>query len=132
MTEKDAVLSANLEFYRAFATRDFPAMAALWARRLPVVCIHPGWAALRERDAVVQSWQDILANPKAPRVMCHDEEAMLYGEVAVVTCEEDLGSGMLVATNLFAKEDGAWRMIHHQAGPLFQQERPAPQPRTLN
>jgi ketosteroid isomerase-like protein len=76
----------------------------------------------RGRDAVLQSWRDILANPDAPRLMCHDEEAALYGDLAIVTCEEDLGSSTLVATNIFAKEDGAWRMIHHQAGPLLMTE----------
>ena len=25
----------------------------------------------------------------------------------------------LVATNVFAREDGVWRLIHHHAGPLF-------------
>jgi hypothetical protein len=53
MTEKDRVLSANLEFYRAFARRDVEAMDGLWARTLPVSCIHPGWMALREREAVL-------------------------------------------------------------------------------
>jgi ketosteroid isomerase-like protein len=123
MTETDAVLSANLEFYSAFAARDFAAMDALWARRLPIACIHPGWVALRGRAAVMQSWRDILANPEAPRLMCHDERAEIYGEVALVTCEEDLSTSTLVATNIFAKEDGVWRMVHHQAGPLFAPER---------
>ena len=36
MTDADAVLAANLEFYRAFATRDIAAMDAIWARRAPV------------------------------------------------------------------------------------------------
>ena len=122
MTEKDRVLSANLEFYRAFTTQDLVAMEGLWARGLPVSCVHPGWAPLRDRQAVMQSWRDILANPDAPRLMCHEEEAALYGELAVVTCEEDLGNGTLIATNIFAKEDGAWRLVHHHAGPLVMQQ----------
>ena len=31
MSEEDAVLAANQEFYRAFAARDLAAMDALWA-----------------------------------------------------------------------------------------------------
>jgi predicted nuclease with RNAse H fold len=119
MTEKDKVLAANLEFYRAFMLRDLAAMEALWARTLPVSCVHPGWMALRDRDAVMRSWRDILANPEAPRVMCHDEDAVLYGDFAIVTCEEALESNTLVATNIFALEDNAWRLVHHQAGPLL-------------
>ena len=119
MTDKDRVLSANLEFYRAFTLRDVAAMEALWARALPVSCIHPGWMALRDRDSVMRSWRDILANPEAPHIMCHDEEAMVYGDFAVVTCEEALDDNTLVATNIFAREDDAWRLVHHQAGPLM-------------
>src|SRR5690349_20302743 len=51
MTDADAVLAANLEFYRAFTTRDIAAMEAIWARHASVGCIHPGWPALAERDA---------------------------------------------------------------------------------
>ena len=43
MTESDAVLAANLEFYRAFAARDLAAMDRIWARRATVLCTHPGW-----------------------------------------------------------------------------------------
>ena len=48
MTDSDAVLAANLEFYRAFATRDLAVMEALWAKTAPVACIHPGWPALAD------------------------------------------------------------------------------------
>ena len=63
MNDSDAVLAANLEFYRAFTTRDVAAMEALWARQAPVACVHPGWPVLADRDAVLESWRGILANP---------------------------------------------------------------------
>jgi ketosteroid isomerase-like protein len=129
MTDSDAVLAANLEFYRAFTTRDLAAMAALWARQAPVACIHPGWPALTDRDAVMESWQGILANPDAPRVACYDERVMLYGDTALVVCEEELAGGTLVASNLFVREDDAWRIAHHQAGQLVARRSPARPPR---
>jgi ketosteroid isomerase-like protein len=131
MTDSDAVLAANLEFYRAFAARDLGAMEALWARLAPVACAHPGWPALVGRDAVMQSWRGILANPQAPRIACYDERVMLYGDLALVTCEEELDGGTLVASNLFVREDGGWRIAHHQAGQLVArppQTRPASRP----
>lgn len=118
MTDSDAVLAANLEFYRAFAMRDIAAMEALWARRAPVACIHPGWSALSDRDSVLESWRGILGNPAAPRIACYDEEVLLYGDTALVLCEEELDGGTLVASNLFVREDGVWRVAHHQAGQL--------------
>jgi hypothetical protein len=118
MTDSDAVLAANLEFYRAFTTRDLAAMDAIWARQAPVACIHPGWVALADRDAVMESWQGILSNPNAPRIACYDERVLLYGDTALVVCEEELDGGTLVASNWFVREDGDWRIAHHQASQL--------------
>ena len=118
MTDSDAVLAANLEFYRAFTTRDAAAMEALWARHAPVACIHPGWPPLTERDGVIESWQRILSNTDAPRIACFDERVLLYGDTALVICEEELDGGTLIASNLFVREDGSWRIAHHQAGQL--------------
>ena len=137
MTDSDAVLAANLEFYRAFAARDLVAMDALWARRSSVGCIHPGWPALSDRDAVMESWHGILSNPDAPRIACYDERVLLYGETALVLCEEELDGGTLVASNLFVREDGAWRIAHHQASQLaarrpLARRREPPAPSRLN
>jgi SnoaL-like protein len=123
LSDLDAVLSANLEFYRAFNDRNAKAMDALWARGAPVLCVHPGWTALSGRDEVIQSWRSILANPEAPHVMCHDDRAFLYGDLAIVQCEEELDTGHLVATNMFIRETGAWKMIHHQASPIVVRSR---------
>jgi len=139
MTDGDAVLAANLEFYRAFATRDLGAMDAIWARRAPVACIHPGWPILSDRDAIMESWRGILANPDAPRIACYDERVLLYGDTALVVCEEELDGGTLVASNLFVREEGGWHIAHHQAGQLVARgpqrrraERPPPPSSRLN
>jgi ketosteroid isomerase-like protein len=118
MTDSDAVLAANLEFYRAFGARDVPAMERLWAREAPVACIHPGWPALAEREAIIESWRGILANPEAPRIACFDERVLIYGDTALVICEEELAGGTLIASNFFVREGGAWKIAHHQAGQL--------------
>jgi ketosteroid isomerase-like protein len=124
MTDSDAILAANLEFYRAFATRDFAAMEALWAKAAPVACVHPGWPALADRQAVMESWRGILSNPEAPRIVCYDEQVFLYGDTALVICEEEVGGGTLIASNLFVREEGAWRIAHHQAGQLVTRRSP--------
>jgi ketosteroid isomerase-like protein len=117
--DKDAVLAANLAFYGAFTTQDETAMERLWARRAPVTCTHPGWPPVCGREAVMESWRSILTNPDAPHVMCHDDIAFLHGPVAIVLCEEELSGGSLSATNVFVKEDGEWRLVHHHASPLI-------------
>jgi ketosteroid isomerase-like protein len=132
MTDSDAVLAANLEFYRAFTARDLVAMDALWARQAPVGCIHPGWPALADRDEIMESWRGILSNPDAPRVACYDERVLLYGDTALVICEEELDGGTLVASNLFVREAEGWRITHHQAGQMAARRTQRPPANRLN
>ena len=117
MSDTAELLFANEAFYHVFRGRDLAAMDDLWARRAPITCVHPGWQALTTREAVMESWRGILANPEAPRVDCRAARAHLLGELGVVVCYEILGPNVLVATNLFLREDGDWRMAHHHAGP---------------
>lgn len=119
MGDKDAVLAVNLEFYRAFGARDLAAMDALWVRRAAVACVHPGWTALFDRAAILRSWEGIFDNPHAPSIACFNERVLLYGDVALVLCEEELEGGTLAASNLFIREEGSWRIAHHHAGQIL-------------
>jgi ketosteroid isomerase-like protein len=111
-----AVLFANDAFYVAFQTADADAMERVWARRDNVSCLHPGWPPLIGRQMVIQSWRGILGNADQPPVTAHAAHAELHGEVAVVICYETVAGHTLIATNVFAREDGQWRMVHHQSG----------------
>jgi ketosteroid isomerase-like protein len=115
MGDEERILTANAAFYRAFAARDADAMASVWARRAPVACIHPGWQALRGRDAVLASWRAILGGPGAPAISCGAAAAHVLGDAAFVICIERLPGVELVATNVFVREDGEWKMVHHHA-----------------
>ncbi|MCS6913638.1 MAG: nuclear transport factor 2 family protein [Myxococcales bacterium] len=116
------VLAANGAFYEAFARRDLPAMDHLWARRVPVACIHPGWDVLRGREQVMESWRAILGQGEGTDIRCSGAVAHILGEVALVTCHERLAGGQLVATNVFVREEGQWKIAHHQAAPLTHDE----------
>jgi hypothetical protein len=130
MTDVEAVLAANEQFYAIFTEKASGDMDRLWAKNTPVSCIHPGWPALHGRKIVLQSWRAILANPNAPAVRCLKPEASVVGDAAWVVCYEVLEGGSLVATNVFAREGGGWKMVHHQAGaanlPDDVAEHPAP------
>jgi ketosteroid isomerase-like protein len=117
VSEIDALLFANEAFYRAFADRDVKAMEAAWSEREPIVCIHPGWDVLTGREAVLQSWAAIIANPNSPDIKCHDAVAFVQGDVGVVVCYEELEGQFLIATNLFVHEGRIWKIMHHQSGP---------------
>ena len=122
MTDDElAVLTANDVFYQAFAERDFRRMDDLWASVSPVSCIHPGWSPLLGRGPVMASWHAIL---RSDRMMIEPTgaRAFIAGDGAYVVCFEGAPgqTPMLVATNVFARERGAWKMVHHQAGQLSQ------------
>jgi hypothetical protein len=115
---RSALLAANEAFYDAFDTGDINAMEALWASEHSVACIHPGAAPLFGRDAVLASWNDILSAPLRPAIRCVDPYPIAFRQSGCVICFEILAGGRLVATNAFVLEQGIWRMVHHQAGPL--------------
>jgi hypothetical protein len=39
-----------------------------------------------------------------------------------VLCVETVGEATLVATNLFKRVEGEWRLVHHQASPIAKWE----------
>ena len=117
MSDEQAILEANQAFYTAFATRDMEGMERIWALEAPICCIHPGWAPLVGRSAVIKSWAAILSNPGAPEIRCGDAQAIIHGQSALVLCREILPQGHLLASNLFVRENDAWRLAHHHAGP---------------
>ncbi len=117
MSEQVTVLFANEAFYVAFASRDYPAMEALWSERERISCIHPGWNALAGRDVVMQTWRTILANSESPQIGCQNAVCHVLGDTAYVVCYEAINGSFLVATNVFIREGGNWKMVHHQAGP---------------
>ncbi len=117
MPEEQEVLAANQAFYDAFRAKDLAKMDRLWARNRDVAVIHPGWAALHGRDAVMESWRGIIEGPAPPEIACDEPHAYVIGGAAFVICTEHLPDEDLVATNVFAHEDGQWRLVHHQAGP---------------
>ena len=116
------VIRANEAFYEAFARRDMGAMDQLWSRTHGVACVHPGWNALRSREEIMASWEAILANAAQPRVVAGGAEAIVIGDAAIVLCREFVGGAPLLATNVFAREDGRWRMVHHHSGPVAMME----------
>lgn len=130
MSQETAVLFANEAFYLAFSGADMDAMADLWAERTKISCIHPGWSPLFGRDAVMDSWRGILSAAEAPDIVCSHARAIITGDAAYVVCYENFERGALVATNIFAREAGRWRMVHHQAAPAPLPETPDPSDET--
>ena len=111
-----AALRANHSFYAALSQGDYPAMEAVWSASESILCNHPGAPTLRGREAVMASWQAILAEP--PAVEASEAQVVVIRGLAFVTCLEAVEDVCLCATNVFVWEDGRWRMVHHQSGQL--------------
>ncbi len=119
----DAINQANAAFYRAFEALDLRAMEEVWAHGEHVKCVHPGWPLLTGWEAVRASWETIFLNTQEMRFTLTDVRVAAAGDLAWVTCTENIlsdtdgrvGVTSILATNLFERDRGAWRMVHHHA-----------------
>ena len=111
MTDINAVLFANEAFYAAFASRDMAAMETVWAADNPVAVIHPGWNPIFGREAVLQTWRDILKNASAPRITCLSPRVIPQGTTAAaVLCYEEIDGSCSVSRRR--------RHVHHSVWPM--------------
>ena len=147
MTDTDvlrAVMAANAALYDAFETADLDLMEALWLdgpHADDVICVHPGWPPLRGRGQVLRSWAVIMANTTNISFVLTDVDATVEGDVAVVTCAENILAGMpevaevspaaalaglsggrVAATNVFRRTESGWRLWVHHASPVLSEE----------
>lgn len=119
MVIPSAFEAANAAFYQAFARADFDAMRRLWAAKLPVLCLHPGAAPLLSRIDILDSWRQIFMHGHPSEISFVPQQMSLVAGVGIACGLEVIGGGHIACTNLFAEEDGEWRMIHHQGGPVI-------------
>ena len=116
--ELEEILAANEAFYGAFNQKDADAMERAWSRSEAITCIHPGWNLLSGRVEVLESWRGILSNPNQPRIVVGGATVTPLGQFALVLCRELVGGSPLAASNVFCREDGGWKVLHHQSGPV--------------
>ncbi|MCW2506241.1 MAG: hypothetical protein JWO79_4525 [Actinomycetia bacterium] len=127
MTHAD-LEKANLALYAAFEEADIDALEELWDDAEDIACVHPGSPLLTGRRDVLRSWTALLANSGYLQFVLSGVEVRVEGEVAVVTCEENiladlsaahgLVGGTAVATNVFRRRDGRWRLWIHHSSPV--------------
>jgi ketosteroid isomerase-like protein len=129
--ERADVLNANADFYAAFERGDFDAMQEIWAVDDGVVCVHPATEPIRGRREVMRSWMVLMANDPYIQFFLTDVEAEVVGDVASVTCTENVLSaapgtpvgvfagGSATATNVFRRTSGGWRLWIHHASPVL-------------
>ena len=123
----EAVTAANEEFYAAFEAHDIDRMAACWAQDETVRCIHPGSDVIVGWPRISRSWTAIFVSSTGMQFFLTDVEVHADGDVAVVTCAEnilsgaELVAGKVLATNVFRRLEGRWRMVLHHGSPVLRQ-----------
>ena len=129
--ERAAVERVNAAFYEAFENADLDTMRDLWLDHEESLCVHPGALPVRGTAAISRSWALIMANTPYIQFFLTDVEVSVRGEVASVTCTENVltadnragpdgfGGARAVATNVFVRTPEGWRLWIHHASPVL-------------
>ena len=129
----ESLQAANAALYAAVESSDFDAMTELWVdgdHADSSVCVHPGWPAVVGRGQVLRAWALIMANTTYIQFFLTDLQTTVDGDVAVVTCTENiltggddaeggLESARVMATNVFRRRPGGWRLFVHHGSPVM-------------
>ncbi len=134
------VEAANAALYAALEAGDLDALTDVWVSGADAddvsgaVCVHPGWPALRGRASVLRSYALIMAHTEYIQFFLTDVTVELLGDVALVTCTENILSGgeaeeegelgplvggRVVSTNLFRRTGDGWRLWSHHGSPVL-------------
>jgi len=117
--------AAEAAFYAAFEARSLDAMMAVWAGDDGIACIHPMAAPLNGRAAVAAGWRSMFEAAGRFRVRVELAQEMRAATQVIRIVREYLVIGReteprppILATNVYRKEAGGWRMVLHHASPL--------------
>ena len=97
-------------FYDAMQRADLEAMMALWADDDEVMCVHPGHQRLIGLDAIRVRTDEVRA-PTGAMLAVHN-----LVEHVVVAGREGQEIVACVATNVYVKHPGGWRILLHHSG----------------
>ncbi len=124
-------------FYRAFSQRDLAGMMAVWAEEDDIVCVHPGGRTVIGREAIRASWEEIFRNAPDMQFVVAEKQRSHGETLAVHVVHEHIrASGQLarpiLATNVYRRTAGGWRMVLHHASPDSTEVPPPAEPQTLH
>lgn len=128
---------AESAFYSAFEMADIDLMDALMADH-NVCCIHPYAMPIVGRVAVLASWREILSTLAEPafytEVLHRSVEGNgVVGEVGStaihlvaerIAADHQMGTetSLVIATNIYTKQENGWRMVmHHSSLPPYEE-----------
>ena len=118
---------AEAAFYLAFERADFDSMMSVWSTTDDIVCVHPSGPYLTGLDEVRSSWRQLLSGDPHLRFQINSVSAIQSDNLAIHLVQENIHIGqgkepdfIVVATNIYRRDQGGWRMIVHHASPARQ------------
>jgi ketosteroid isomerase-like protein len=126
MSEHEEVRQANRGFYDAFETLEVEQMERVWLQEPHIVCIHPGWRPLSGWGPIMHSWERIFDSTFEMKFDISEIQIMMQGDLAVVVVQENLTQrgydgivkSTVLATNVFERSGGEWKMVLHHGSPV--------------
>lgn len=126
MSAEDEVRVAAERFYAALnsmANGDAGPMDDIWSRAADVTAMHPTGGRQVGWDQVRGSWRQVAGIASGGRVTLGDRLIRVVGDAAYELGTEHVDmtlAGQPVrtevrVTNIYRREGGAWRIIHHHA-----------------
>ncbi|MBX0298011.1 YybH family protein [Haloarcula nitratireducens] len=125
-TETDAVRAASDQFYDALdemANGNASAMADVWSHEDDVTTMHPIGGREEGWDAVKGSWEGVASMSEGGEVTRTGQLIRVTSDLAYELCTES--ASMTIAgdqlslegraTNVYRKENGEWKAVHHHA-----------------
>lgn len=121
--DPDHVVEANLKFYFALESLDIDLMDEVWATDASASCLLPGWQRIAGWETIRSNWEQIFRSTTFMRVDVSDVNVEVQGNVAWVTCLENITTAVSEqmrrfqthATNIFIFEDDRWLLVVHHA-----------------
>jgi ketosteroid isomerase-like protein len=133
---RDLIEHLNRRYYDAFQSLNVDEIAKVWWHDDAASCVHPGWDIRHGWLSVRESYREIFSNTRLIRFALGDVRTRVIGDIAYVTCVENLVSeegdasdylGAVLATNVFERRRGEWKLIHHHASPFSSDEADIPE-----
>jgi uncharacterized protein (TIGR02246 family) len=123
---EDDVRAASDQFYsalEAMANGDASSMADVWSHEDDVTAMHPIGGREAGWEAVSESFAGVASASTKGTVTRSDQIIRVVGDGAYELCTESVswtfaGEPMSLegrTTNVYRKEDGEWKMVHHHA-----------------
>ena len=124
-SDAEAIKAANAAFYAALSARDIGAIERVWAHEAQVFNVFAvsrtpmiGWDAVRSGyEDLFRRFPELSVAMPEPSIRHDADDALVVG---VETQRARLPSGEVTnaqppATNVFAKRDGRWLVVHHHS-----------------